>query len=62
MKTVIYKENGVYKTTNEANYKAIVKNARQIHTMEGFNNAEEIKAYYIKWFNRIETDFIVIDN
>lgn len=62
MKTVIYKENGIYKTTNEENYNARIQNARQIHTMEGFTSAEEIKAYYIKWFNSIETDFIVIDN
>lgn len=62
MKTVIYKENEIYKTTNEANYNALVKNARQIHTMDGFNNAEEIKSYFIKWFKCTEDDFIVIDN
>lgn len=62
MKTVIYKENGIYKTTNEANYNAWIQNARQIHEMEGFNSAEEIKAYYIKWFKCTEDDFIIIDN
>lgn len=62
MKTVIYKENGIYKTTNEANYNAVVKSARSIHTMEGFESAEEIKEYYIKWFKANEEDFIIIDN
>lgn len=61
MKTVIYKENGIYKTTNEENYNAKIQNARQIHDMEGFESAEEIKTYYIKWFNCTENDFIVIE-
>jgi hypothetical protein len=61
MKTVIYKENGIYKTTNEENYKARIQNARQIQTMNDFESAEEIKEYYIKWFGCTEEDFIVIE-
>lgn len=61
MKTVIYKENGTYKTTNEENYNAVIRNARAIHTMEGFESAEEIKDYYIKYFKSTEEDFIVIE-
>lgn len=61
MKTVIYKENGVYKTTNEANYNRTIRNAREIHALHDFESAEEIIEYYIKWFNCKEEDFIVIE-
>lgn len=61
MKTVIYKENGVYKTTNEENYNSRIQNARQIHTMNDFESAEEIMEYYIKWFGCNREDFIVIE-
>ncbi len=61
MKTVIYKENGAYKTTTEENYNRAIKNARQIHIMRGFENAEEIIEYYIKWFGSNKEDFIVIE-
>lgn len=61
MKTVIYKENGVYKTTNEENYNNRIQNARRIQVMNDFENAEEIIEYYIKWFNCTKEDFIVIE-
>lgn len=61
MKTVIYKENGVYKTTTEENYNRVIQNARQIHTMQDFESAEEIIEYYIKWFGCTKEDFIVIE-
>lgn len=61
MKTVIYKENGFYKTTNEENYNKVIRNARQINTLYTFDNAEEIMEYYIKWFNCKKEDFIVIE-
>ena len=61
MKTVIYKENGIYKTTNEENYNRRIQNARQIHVMKDFESAEEIIEYYVKWFKCKEEDFIVID-
>ena len=61
MKTVIYKENGVYKTTNEENYNRTIQNAREIHIMQDFESAEEIIEYYIKWFNCTKEDFIVIE-
>lgn len=61
MKTVIYKANGIYKTTNETNYNRTIQNAREIQTMYDFESAEEIKEYYIKWFNCKEEDFIVIE-
>jgi hypothetical protein len=61
MKTVIYKENGIYKTTTEENYNAVIQNARKINTMEDFNNAEEIINYYIKWFGSKKEDFIIIE-
>lgn len=61
MKTVIYKENGVYKTTTEENYKRAIRNAREIHNMYDFESAEEIMEYYMKWFNCNKEDFIVIE-
>ena len=62
MKTVIYKENGVYKTTTEENYNRNIRNAREIHTMYDFESAEEIIEYYTKWFNCNREDFIVMYN
>ena len=59
MKTVIYKENGIFKTTTEENYNRVIRNAREIHIMKDFESAEEIKEYYIKWFKCSENDFIV---
>ena len=61
MKTVVYKENGVYKTTNEENYNRVIRNAREIHALHDFESAEEIKEYYIKWFGCNEEDFIVVE-
>ena len=61
MKTVIYKENGMYKTTNEENYNRTIRNAREIHNLYDFESAEEIIEYYIKWFNAKKEDFIVIE-
>ena len=61
MKTIIYKENGVYKTTNEQNYNSKVQNARQIHTMKDFESAEEIIEYYVKYFGSDRADFIVVE-
>ena len=59
MKTVIYKESGVYKTTTEENYNRAIQNAREIHIMKDFESADEIKEYYIKWFKCNEEDFII---
>ena len=61
MKTVIYKENGIYKTTNEENYNKTIRNARQIHNMYDFETAEEIMEYYMNWFGCTREDFIVIE-
>lgn len=61
MKTVIYKENGIYKTTNEENYNKRIPNARAIHTMYDFESVEEIMEYYINWFGCTKEDFIVIE-
>lgn len=61
MKTVIYKENGVYKTTSEDNYKRTIRNAREVHNMYDFESAEEIMDYYMKWFKCNKEDFIVIE-
>lgn len=61
MKTVIYKENGVYKTTTEENYNRPVQNAREIYIMNGFESVEEIIEYLVKWCRYNREDFIVIE-
>ena len=61
MKTVIYKENGVYKTTTEENYNSRIQDARRIHVMNDFETAEEIIDYYVKYFGSNKEDFIVIE-
>ena len=61
MKTVIYKENGIYKTTNETNYNRAIQNAREVHNMYDFDSAEEIIEYFVKWFKSNREDFIVVE-
>ena len=61
MKTVIYKENGFYKTTNEENYNRVIRNTREINNLYTFDNAEEIIDYYVEWFGCKKEDFIVIE-
>lgn len=61
MKQVIYKENGLYKITNEENYNRTIQNAREIKVMEDFESAEEIINYFINWFGSKAEDFIVIE-
>lgn len=60
-KTVIYKENGVYKTTSKANYDAQIQDARKIQTLYDFESAREIMDYYNKYFNTTDDDFIILD-
>jgi hypothetical protein len=61
MKQVIYKENGIYKVTNEENYNRRIQNAREIKIMNDFENAEEIIDYFVMWFGCNKEDFIVIE-
>jgi hypothetical protein len=61
MKQVIYKENGIYKVTNEENYNRMIQNAREIKTMNDFESAEEIIDYFVMWFRCNKEDFIVIE-
>lgn len=56
---VIYKENGIYYATNKENYEAEIRNAREIHKMEGFNSAEEIIEYFCKFCGSKAEDFII---
>ena len=60
-KAVIYKENGVYKTTSKANYDAQIQDARKIQTLYDFESAREIMDYYNKYFNTTDGDFIILD-
>ena len=59
-KIVIYKKNGIWYTTPEDNYNAIVQNARLIHRMDGFTNPQEIIEYYCKYFGSTTANFIII--
>lgn len=61
MKTVIYKVNGIYYITTEANYNAAIQDARAIHKMQDFNNPEEIIDYYCTYCGSKPEDFIIIN-
>lgn len=60
-KTVIYKLNGIYCVTTEANYNAHIRDARAIQKMQDFNSAEEIIEYFCKYFGSKTEDFIIIN-
>lgn len=60
MKLVLYKANGVYCVTNEANYNAVIQNAREIHIMQDFESADEVIAYFCTYFGSKVEDFIVL--
>ena len=59
MKAVIYKENGIFKTTTEKNYNAQIQDAHLVQTWKDFESAEEIINYLITYCNRKEEDFII---
>lgn len=61
MKVVIYKENGVYKTTTEENYNKNIRNAREICALTFFDNAEDIINYLVQYGKVKKEDFIVIE-
>jgi hypothetical protein len=61
MKTVIYKEDGIYKSTTLDNYTAVIKNARLICSWENFNSADEIIDYCIKWCGKKKEQFMIIE-
>jgi hypothetical protein len=63
MKIVIFKENGVFKTTTDKNYNREIRNAREIFVMKNFTSANEIMSYFITNFgNRYtEESFIVVN-
>lgn len=61
MKQVIYKQNGIYCVTTEANYTARIQNARAIHKLTDFESAEEIIEYFCTYFGSKAEDFIIIN-
>ena len=63
MKIVIFKENGVFKTTTEKNYSRVIRNAREIFVMKNFTSANEIISYFIMNFGDrfTEDSFIVVN-
>jgi hypothetical protein len=61
MKTVIYKNNGVYYITDAGNYKRIIQDASKIQKMDGFNSAEEIIEYLCTYSKAEPDDLIAVD-
>lgn len=60
-KIIIYKALGVYYATNERNFYAETRNAREVQKLADFNSAEEIIEYYCKYFGSRPEDFTVIE-
>ena len=58
-KTVIYKENGVFKTTTQENYNAIIQDAFKVTKWEAFESAEEIINYCVQYCKANKEDFII---
>lgn len=46
----IYLENGLYKMTNKDNFNARIQNAREIMTLHGFTNVNDIIEYLNQWY------------
>ena len=62
MKTVIYKENGIYKTTTEENYNRTIRNEREICSWENFSSEEEIIDYLIMYLgNKYNRDSFIME-
>ena len=60
-KTVIFKENGVLKTTTESNYNSRIRNAKTICNWENFETAEEIVDYCTTYCGSKKEDFIIAE-
>jgi hypothetical protein len=61
MKYVIYKDSFGFKGTQEKNYRAQIPNKSEICDYSDFENAEEIKAYLLKYTYINERDIIIIN-
>lgn len=59
-KQIIYKEQGIYYITPEANYNSRIQNARAIHQLKEFNTVPEIIEYYCTHFGSQIEDFMVV--
>ena len=59
MKTVIYKTPLGFCSTTDENYNAMIQDERKIQKWDGFESAEEIIEYAIKYLNKCREDFIV---
>lgn len=62
MKFIIYKENGIIKTTTEENYHAFIQNASKIQTWNDFETEEEVLEYCLKYskVSKNKEDYIII--
>lgn len=61
MKTIIYKQMGIYHTTNEENYNRLIQDASKIQKWRGFPDAKSIIDYCIKYCKSDADDFVIID-
>ena len=59
-KLIIYRDLSGLKVTPESNYNARIRNERRVTNGSAFSNAEEIIAYYCKYFGYKPEDFEVI--
>lgn len=59
MKTIIYQELGIFKTTTEENYKRNIQNAHEVQTWKNFETAEQIINYCIDYCGKKKEDFII---
>lgn len=62
MKIIIYKTLKGYAVTNEQNYNAKIRNAREVHDCSDFSSADEIIEYYCKYFGCNKNDFLVVSH
>ena len=57
---VVWKEYGNYKVTSEDNYNSVYRNEREVNTLTGFDNANQVICYLQSL--SINNEFIEIDN
>lgn len=61
-KIIIFKDGNKYKATTEQNYYSKIWDGLKVHDCNGFETAEEIKNYYIKYCNIKSENIKIIDN
>jgi hypothetical protein len=60
MRYIIFKDINGYCVTSEANYTAVIQDARQIQKLYDFTSTKEIINYFCKYGNYKKSDFIEV--